>query len=123
MSTNCRIGYKNEDGKYESIYCHWDGYETYTGAILVKSYTTIERVKELLSYGDLSSIAAPIDDCIFYHRDRDEEWDQVKPKILDFTETHRIREEYNYCFMDGEWYGFTYDINDAYSIKEFLKRK
>ena len=122
MSTNCRIGYQTEDGKYDSIYCHWDGYETYVGALLIKSYTTIERIKELLSYGDASSIDAVMEDCVFYHRDRDEDWDAVKPKILDFEDVRHIIQEYNYCFIDGVWYCFTNDISDKYDVKTFLEK-
>ena len=122
MSTRSRIGYMTEDGKYESIYCHNGGSEFYNGAVLLKNYLNIVRVKELISYGDASYIEPRLDQCCFYHRDRDEDWDSVKPKLLDLNEVYKVTEEYNYVFINGEWFGFTYDIGDKYSIREFLER-
>jgi hypothetical protein len=122
MSTHSRIGYKTPEGNYCSIYCHYDGYEAHVGRMLVENYNTEKLTKELISNGSASSIGASIEDSIFYFRNRDGFWDAFKPKELPFTDVHHIREEYNYCFIDGEWYGFTYDIGDKYSVSEFLKR-
>ena len=55
MSTRCRIAIEH-DGKFESIYCHHDGYLEYVGKKLLKHYNTPERVRELMALGDISSL-------------------------------------------------------------------
>lgn len=87
MSTRSYILRENEDGTYDGIYCHHDGYLTYNGALLLDHYNTKEKVDKLLSYGNLSSLAEEIepnpslphnfdnrqdDVCVFYCRDRGE---------------------------------------------------
>ena len=61
MSTRSRIGYVADDGKVISIYCHWDGYPSNNGNILLKSYTDLEKVKALISLGDISCLEAEIE--------------------------------------------------------------
>ncbi len=53
MSTHCRIGLVNDDGKVESIFCHYDGYPAGVSRHLKDNYSTKELVQELLSKGDL----------------------------------------------------------------------
>ena len=56
MSTNALIGIEEKDGSVKTIYCHFDGYLTWVGRILLESYNTEDRVHELLSLGDISSL-------------------------------------------------------------------
>lgn len=56
MSTNALIGLQEEDSSVKTIYCHWDGYLAWAGRILLESYNTEDRVRELLSLGDISSL-------------------------------------------------------------------
>jgi hypothetical protein len=46
----------NEDGSVTSIYCHFDGYPSNNGNILLKHYKTAKKVRELISLGDISSL-------------------------------------------------------------------
>lgn len=55
MSTRCRIAIEH-DGKFESIYCHHDGYLSYVGRKLQKHYDSAERVRALMELGDISSL-------------------------------------------------------------------
>ena len=57
MATRSRIGIENEDGTVSSIYCHWDGYVSNNGKILVTHYTDRQKVKELIELGDISTLA------------------------------------------------------------------
>lgn len=41
---------------YKGIYCHWDGYPTHNGKILLEHYNSQERVEALIALGDLSSL-------------------------------------------------------------------
>lgn len=56
MATRSRIGIENEDGTVSSVYCHWDGYPSNNGKILVTHYTDREKVKELIALGAISSL-------------------------------------------------------------------
>ena len=56
MATRSRIGIVNEDGTVSSIYCHWDGYPSNNGRILVEDYTDRDKVKSLIELGSISSL-------------------------------------------------------------------
>jgi len=60
MATRSRIGIENEDGTVSSIYCHWDGYPTGNGRMLVEYYSDREKVKELIALGSISSLCKNI---------------------------------------------------------------
>ena len=55
MSTRSRIAIEH-DGKFESIYCHHDGYLEYVGRKLQKHYDDPVKVRELMKLGDISSL-------------------------------------------------------------------
>ena len=110
---------------YKSVYCHLDGYTQHNGILLLENYSTEEKVRELISHGDMSSLAERIapnegeehsfdkslpDVCVFYHRDRGEAWEQVQP-IVSYSEKGIFKwnkQEYNYLFQDGKWYWNTW---------------
>ena len=121
MSTRCMIG-KVYDGKVKAIYCHWDGYPSYTGNILETYYNNDEIIDELIELGGLScirprikpnadeehSFTNPIDDVtIAYHRDRGEDKDIYDyNNINDFL--YELRDstswiEYVYLWNNGAW--------------------
>lgn len=56
MSTGSMISIRYEDGSCKGVRCHWDGYPTYNGAILLEKRTTKDGVEELISGGDMSSL-------------------------------------------------------------------
>ncbi|HSE44248.1 MAG TPA: hypothetical protein VLA89_02855 [Gemmatimonadales bacterium] len=65
MSTRSRIGIIREkpEGKapvVESIYCHFDGYPEGVGKTLLESWTTEEKVNELMRLGDLSVLGSEL---------------------------------------------------------------
>ena len=60
MSTRSNIGIQNEDGSLDVIYCHWDGYPSHNGAILLHHYQDLEKIRELIALGDISSLAAAV---------------------------------------------------------------
>ena len=120
MGTRSLIGLLNADGSVTHIYCHWDGYPSNNGQILIDHYTDYQKILALLKLGDLSSLGAeigtkhdfdnaPKNECNSYSRDRGEKDTQArKSKSIeaykaDFTENWA---EYCYLFDDGEWYVF-----------------
>lgn len=56
MGTRSRIGKVMPDGTVKSIYCHWDGYLSHNGRILLNYYSDPEKVDKLLALGWLSSL-------------------------------------------------------------------
>lgn len=113
---------KKEGRQYKTIYCHWDGYLDYNGAILVEHYNTPEKVSELISLGDLSALRerlAPAegekhsfdspqaDICIFYGRDRGEtgvEAKTYKSRKALYEAARDCWAAYIYVFDKGHWY-------------------
>jgi hypothetical protein len=116
MSTFCGIAVKTDKG-YKTIYCHWDGYPGYMYPLLRDWYGTEERALALVSFGNASSIKKrlvpsvdsghsfdkPEDDvCVFYHRDRGEDWEDVEPVF--YSKESLLRDYYySYVFEDGHW--------------------
>lgn len=123
MSTRSFIGIKNEDGTITAVYCHWDGYPEYNGKMLVENYNTKEKAQELINLGDLSSICERVkpnedeihtfdnplkDVTVAYYRDRNEDWEDVKPKNFETIKEYYDYAidnwgEYIYLFADNEW--------------------
>lgn len=60
MSTRSHTGIWNEDGSLDVIYCHWDGYPSYNGALLLHHYQDPEKIPELIALGDISLLAESV---------------------------------------------------------------
>jgi hypothetical protein len=63
MSTGSLIGYKIPEKvkdemrtAHKFISCHFDGYPTYVGRVLLEHYNTPKLVKSLIALGDISSL-------------------------------------------------------------------
>jgi hypothetical protein len=54
MATRSNIGIINPDGSVEVIYCHFDGYLSHVGKILLESYKKLSKIRKLISLGDIS---------------------------------------------------------------------
>lgn len=115
MATRSTISIK-EKGKIKTIYCHWDGYPSNNGALLLEHYKTSEKVNELIALGDISSLRENIkplnnephsfdspqkDVVIAYGRDRNETDNEAR----EYTRVQgcKEREEFDYLFVDGIW--------------------
>jgi hypothetical protein len=57
MGTRCLIGMKTSSG-YDLVYCHYDGYPSFTGTILEKYYKKESKVRALINLGDMTSVGA-----------------------------------------------------------------
>ena len=116
MSTPCAILVKTEDG-YLSSYCHWDGYTSYMYPLLRDWYGTQERAEALVNFGDASYIAKRLvpsqdsnhsfeypeeDVCVFYHRDRGEDWLMNEPYYVN-KEPRLHQFHYAYVFEYDHW--------------------
>lgn len=126
MATRSAIGIKLENGDIMAAYCHWDGYPSRNGAILAENYTDPEKIKALISLGDISSLGPEIgtmhtfdtynlseeekekykDMTTFYGRDRGEEGTEYKTfdHFVPFVEYYDdTGAEYFYLYDQGEW--------------------
>jgi hypothetical protein len=118
MATRSKIAIEDQDGTVRSIYCHWDGYPSHHGPILLEHYTTQEKVESLIALGSISSLAPeteipegvthnfenPADGIVVaYHRDRKEPIAiKAHGSVNDFIKSDV--EEYGYIFTAaGEW--------------------
>ena len=115
MSTPCALLVKTEDG-YLTTYCHFDGYTDYMFPMLVKNYNSYEKALALVSLGDASYIAEKLEPttdthsfehpeegvCVFYHRDRGEDWLMNEPYYVN-KEPRLHQFHYAYVFEDGYW--------------------
>lgn len=70
MSTRSFIGHLNDDGTVTSVYCHSDGYPSWTGAKLLTHWNDSEAAVLLVSGGDMSQLGDDFESTIFYGRDR-----------------------------------------------------
>ena len=119
MATRCRIGLMLEDGTVKHSYCHYDGYPEGVGSTLVQHYNTEDKVKELVSFGDMSYLASEIHPegehnfekpeqgvTVFYNRDRGET--DVDAKTTSMDEYLSIKYssciDYLYVFIGSNWW-------------------
>ena len=121
MSTRSVIGILNEDKTVNSIYCHFDGYPEHTGYFLKKFFDTTEKVQNLISNGDISSLVSKgnwdgtnhpkINNKqvlkTLYYVDRPESWETIKPQkhkgVLEFF-NRDCCDEFKYLFLpSGNW--------------------
>ena len=104
MGTRSTIALEYADGSVGKVYCHWDGYLSNNGKILLNSYQDPFKVRDLLDEGDMSSLETTVDGCSFYS-----ERGEVCPQDMfkDYAEYRKEAqfEEYNYILRrDGNWY-------------------
>lgn len=138
MGTRSFIIVANPKGDFTGSYCHWDGYLSHNGKLLLEHYNSKGKARELVRLGSLSSLgerAAPLNPeahsfsrkeegtTVAYHRDRGEPWDGVKPITFDtLSELVKYADEswaeYVYLFWNGHWSYNT--IEDALNCEPWV---
>jgi hypothetical protein len=119
MATRSTIAIQLENNSIKQVYCHWDGYLSNNGKILVNHYKDSAKVLELINQGSISILAENInpskdskhdfdepqkDVCLFYSRDREEELEIDNFEDFEDYTSNANFEEFNYIFKDNEWY-------------------
>jgi|APGre2960657505_1045072.scaffolds.fasta_scaffold153300_2 hypothetical protein len=56
MGTRSSIGIENKDGSVRTIFCHYDGYPSYTGKRLLQTFYNREFAEALVSEGNRTCI-------------------------------------------------------------------
>lgn len=112
MSTQCGIAIKTEKG-YDTIYVHSDGYPDYMWPMLTENYNSEELAAKLVSLGDASYIDKQLEPTsdfhkfgmpepnvsMFYHRDRGDDWEDVRPALYQHHERKRLLHEWYYLYI------------------------
>jgi hypothetical protein len=146
MATRSTIALEFADDTVGQVYCHWDGYLSHNGTILLENYSDPFKLRDLIDLGDLSTLRTQIgikhpfsmfeakmtqdeyanlyrDMCTFYGRDRDESDTQAKyfDNFEDYAANHQT-EEYEYILRkDGQWYvdqGNGFELLSEVLVKE-----
>jgi hypothetical protein len=60
MGTRSTIALEFADGSVGQVYCHWDGYLSHNGKILLDQYSDPYKLRDLIDLGDVSSLAPEI---------------------------------------------------------------
>ena len=122
MSTPAIIALDLQNGGNDihcaAVYCHNDGYPSYMYHMLNNHYNNLDRVLDLISFGNASSIRKNLvptkgsnhsfdhpekDISIFYHRDRGEPWDDVGTGL--FKKEHLLALQYYvYIYENDAWH-------------------
>ena len=126
MSTRSTIAVLQEDGTVKSTYCHWDGYPSWMGKILLEHYDT-KTANQLLELGELSSLHPRIAPekgekhsydkqaegvTVAYHRDRGDRpiRTNVSPSLEEYTKRLPYDgQSFNYLLRDNVWFVYHYD--------------
>ncbi len=119
MGTRSNIGILHEDGTTTLVYCHFDGYPSSVGRILLHHYASEDAANGLVALGDMSSLGENIlppegvkhsyenrvkGVTVYYSRDRGEDWNGVKPQTLQPGE-NPLQQEWCYLWdvRQGCW--------------------
>lgn len=102
MATRSTIAIQNADSTVTGIYCHWDGYLSNNGQILLDHYTDESDVRALIDLGNISSLGNTADSTEAYMRDKGETGQEA-------STAHNWRQfiaengqEFDYLFVPGE---------------------
>ena len=136
MATRSRIGLMLEDGTIKHSYCHWDGYPDGVGRTLVEHFNNVEKIEELLSYGDMSYLTSIIHPegehsfnnpekgvILFYMRDRGETGVESVTTSMDEYLSIKYSSciDYLYVFSGGQWWVYNnLKKNNWKLVKTFL---
>jgi hypothetical protein len=101
MGTRSTIALEYADGSVGQVYCHWDGYLSNNGKILLNYYEDPFKVRALLDEGDMSSLDTTVEGCSFY-KERGEDCPQNMYKNSDEYFDCSQQEEYDYILRQVE---------------------
>ena len=104
MGTSASIAILNSDETVQSISCHFDGYTDGVGKTLLENYVDESTIRQLLSFGNMSSLGKSIATSDFYGRDRgdDDEEAITSDNVAEYLQYEC--QSYIYLFKENEWY-------------------
>jgi hypothetical protein len=128
MSTKGRIGLELKDGSILSVYHNYDSYESWLGRILNTHYNTIEKVKELIDGGDMSSAWTnvgfnneTVEQGPLYYSSRGEDCPPLLAADLCEYLLPDNSGEYAYVFRSGRWVCYNMHQFDDTKLPEVVE--
>ena len=114
MGTRSTIAIEKADGTVKQIYCHYDGYPSHNGKILLDHYSDPSVLAEIIEFGAIRSLYSTIEETkessFAYLRGEDLQIEVFKD-FEDYKDNH-AEEEYEYILRnDGKWYVKTFHFN------------
>lgn len=101
MGTSSLIGYE-ENGKYHVSYGGCDGYIEHNGEILLESYNSLDKVKDLIYRGNFACLYHDIDDINFKkYNNFDKSILDSFDEVLEYYKNYYV--DYLYMFKNGKW--------------------
>ena len=101
MSTRSTISIEKPNNEIHCIYCHYDGYPTGNGKILLDHYKDLKKIKKLINKGDLSSLASTLEETRSYN-----EWRGEDKNINIYNSREEMLskkgQEYNYLWSEKD---------------------
>jgi hypothetical protein len=94
MATRSNIGIDNGNGTFITVYCHWDGYLSHNGQILLDHFDSEQGARKIVEAGELRSLNADLDDS----------FDKEKYKARTLPASKALEHEYLYLWRKGKWY-------------------
>ena len=100
MATRSRIAVKQQDETIDSIYCHFDGYPSGVGDVLINYYSR-KKADQLMQGGDISTLGDDPEHCKKY-QDAGRKYLHLNSLLENLGDRG---EEYVYVLMeDDQWY-------------------
>ena len=97
MATRSTIAVEFADGHVEQVYCHYDGYLSNNGRLLLEHYNRT-AAEQLVASGNMSALGETVEDTEFYG-ERAARW-----RSYEDYQYQGQREEYNYILrVDDVW--------------------
>lgn len=139
MGTRSSIAIIKEDGSVSQAYCHWDGYVSHNGVILFSFYQNIDKIKKLISLGDMSVLRSEVDPSgnhtfdnpqenvtVFYGRDRGESNTKAQQfkNVKEYLEKGNFQ-GYDYVYKEksNKWYLLDRREHKLKALKGLIKQE
>jgi hypothetical protein len=105
MGTRSTIALEFADGTVQAVYCHWDGYLSNNGQILLKHYSDPFKLRDLIDLGGFSSLEATVEGtATTAYTQRGEDLSIQKFKDIEDYYKNVYGEEYDYI-LSMNWEG------------------
>ena len=103
MGTRSTIALEFADGTVSQVYCHWDGYLSNNGQILLKHYQDPYKVRALVDLGGFSSLRDTVEETAEgAYTQRGEDLDVNRYMNFDEHVRECQQEEYDYILRNIE---------------------
>lgn len=103
MATRSTIAIELGSGEVLQVYCHWDGYISHNGKMLVNHYNDELSIIKLLSKGYISSLKETIATSEFINDKHNEETSVNRFASYKDYIANNDGQEFDYIFKNGEW--------------------